>query len=940
MNQYTLATQNGPDHDKIPSTLTSNCDSILKYGRYIDDVNESPSGWQPDGCAMKTYHSIYEDDLNTCFKPGDEVIFFGDSTVRQVYWGFVNTLYRGYLQKMDNHADLQVSFNGVTVTLYWSSYFNETNADIIRNISRDGFNSEHKIKAQEFHKDKTYKPKTYLYMSAGSWFAGKENPSEVATKYRANTIDIFKDIDNRVDDAFEAVYFSPPLIPHYDSLDKNRQISMTHSQIHSIEEIADELFNYVRTNETVKDRINPALYSGGVRYRTQKDRTDEISAYYVPVFNELSAENHQGIHDDMGIHFAEHGFLLQANILLNHICNDRIAQEMGRPPAGATCCVQYDDYKYNVESTIFPSIHRILDKALLIVPLFALVFSAYRFNPEMAIPVLKTVINSVVVQGIVTAWARISNETQLISKVSIYYSSTEMTVWLQIWSLTSILSIVFFNQCFCYGIESLETNNKGKLHYRLSIPLLLELQGVCVSLLLIIQFTGYNLIPHIFDGELYTRVLMSIWSLVELYAFCLKYFDSFKPIQIDGHVPLAAATLKQAYSLPLPVFSKSMARVVTLPMLLSTSVTYSTRNSLPGNFPQSYIDPACKIVFWYIFIYFGFPIINLMSQVSFETDNEELEVFKSHAQTKHKLTNTYLITQTFFLIIGSSIPQLIAPMILNLIEIDVFNSSLRAFISIFEDFWIMLFAVWEALYSCTQVYHYNQNISDTIYPGPMATTAAGVCLVCLFDIGKFAFAYYLPKSESGATHPISFIDRHQKLYELLLDVRGRDYNTLIHGIFVLCGITAYIILRLGLLRYTRKELHSQHNNTQYYYMGCWIYIAKFSYEILELYPYIFLAVSGTVRLHYLPTGVIHSSLVTRTYYFVSRNFVFPYFKWKIAEKTRKIASVALGLSVLILLAQCCASVWNDRGLKVNRRRGNQISTANKVDLSSRIEKNV
>lgn len=271
-------------------------------------------------------------------------------------------------------------------------------------------------------------------------------------------------------------------------------------------------------------------------------------------------------------------------------------------------------------------------------------------------------------------------------------------------------------------------------------------------------------------------------------------------------------------------------------------------------------------------------------------------------------------------------------MILNLIEIDVFNSSLRAFISIFEDFWIMLLQSGKHF---IHAHRYTIIIKTflILYIQDQWLQQRQVFAWYAFWYWQVCICLLSSKVWTGATHPISFIDRHQKLYELLLDVRGRDYNTLIHGIFVLCGITAYIILRLGLLRYTRKELHSQHNNTQYYYMGCWIYIAKFSYEILELYPYIFLAVSGTVRLHYLPTGVIHSSLVTRTYYFVSRNFVFPYFKWKIAEKTRKIASVALGLSVLILLAQCCASVWNDRGLKVNRRRGNQISTANKVDLS-------
>lgn len=60
---------------------------------------------------------------------------------------------------------------------------------------------------------------------------------------------------------------------------------------------------------------------------------------------------------------------------------------------------------------------------------------------------------------------------------------------------------------------------------------------------------------------------------------------------------------------------------------------------------------------------------------------------------------------------------------------------------------------------------------------------------------------------------------------------------------------------------------------QYFYIDCWVRMAKFGYELLELYPYVFLALSGTVRLHYLPTGIVHSSLLTRTYGFVSQKFV-------------------------------------------------------------------
>ncbi|VVT49953.1 uncharacterized protein SAPINGB_P002527 [Magnusiomyces paraingens] len=926
MDQYTLATpyKKGPMQTKVTSTLTSNCDSILKYGRYIEDVNESPSGWQPDGCAMKTYRSIETDDLSSCFKPGDQVIFFGDSTVRQVFWGFANTLHRGSLQKMDSHANSQIVVNGVTITLVWSSYFNESTAGNIRSIARNGLKANEKIQPLKYNLDINYKPKTYLYMTAGSWFAGKEDPTVVAKSYAEKTSAILKEIDNRVDDAFEAVYFAPLLIPHYDSLDRNRQISMTHSQIHSVERIADEYFNYVRINETVKSPLEPTLYTGGVRYRTRKGRTDQISAYYVPVFNELSAENHQGSHDDMGIHFWERGFLIQANILLNHMCNNRIAKATGRPPSGATCCVEYEDYKYGTKHSIFkPSIRQIFDKSILIIPLFALIFAAYSYDINMAMPIFKASVTTVVILGLITAWARISNETQLISKVSIFYSPTEMSGLLQLWAIISILSIFSLTQYFSYGVEKISTKVTQQSRYRLAKPLLLELQGICVSLLLIIQFTGYNIIPHVFDGELLTRVFVSTWSLVELYIFCLEYFDSFKSIQVDGQTPLANATLEQAYTFPLPVFAKSFARVLTLPMLLSVSVTYSVRDSLPGTVPQSYIDPACKLGFWYIFVYFCFPMISFMSKASFVTikdsftkDNNlnDLETDSSVIQT---LPSIQFGIQTSMLILGSSIPQLLMPVIISFIDIDPFNNFVRALISIYDDYWSMLFAIWAALYSCTQIFISNKNVADAACPTPMIFAAAGFALLGIFDIGKYAFEYYLPESEAGVTHPISFIDRHQEPYNLLLDARGRDYTALAHTVFVIGGTCAYFIIRLGLLRYTRKKIQSRPQMIQYFYIDCWVRMAKFGYELLELYPYVFLALSGTVRLHYLPTGIVHSSLLTRTYGFVSQKFVFPYFKWRLIEKVRKTASILLSLTVLLLLAHGAASVWNNHIMRVS-----------------------
>lgn len=66
---------------------SSNCDSVLIEGRYIDNAGPIASNWQPNGCVLKRYTDA--DDITACMRPGDEIILFGDSTARQSMYFFL-----------------------------------------------------------------------------------------------------------------------------------------------------------------------------------------------------------------------------------------------------------------------------------------------------------------------------------------------------------------------------------------------------------------------------------------------------------------------------------------------------------------------------------------------------------------------------------------------------------------------------------------------------------------------------------------------------------------------------------------------------------------------------------------------------------------------------------------------------------------------------------
>lgn len=67
---------------------------------------------------------------------------------------------------------------------------------------------------------------------------------------------------------------------------------------------------------------------------------NDISIYYVPVFNEFGGSLNLGNYDEIGLHYVNSVTYLQASILLNHICNERTVDPTQLPHT-ATCCVPY-----------------------------------------------------------------------------------------------------------------------------------------------------------------------------------------------------------------------------------------------------------------------------------------------------------------------------------------------------------------------------------------------------------------------------------------------------------------------------------------------------------------------------------------------------------------------------------------------------------------------
>lgn len=64
------------------------CKALLHEGSWLDrpaedGVRDRFTRWQPRGCMM---HEYSKEDIHECMQ-GRHMVFFGDSTTRQVFWG-------------------------------------------------------------------------------------------------------------------------------------------------------------------------------------------------------------------------------------------------------------------------------------------------------------------------------------------------------------------------------------------------------------------------------------------------------------------------------------------------------------------------------------------------------------------------------------------------------------------------------------------------------------------------------------------------------------------------------------------------------------------------------------------------------------------------------------------------------------------------------------
>ena len=107
------------------------CNSTLTRGRWLDTPElSSPhppfQNWQPEGYLLHRYSAS---DISSCLKE-QQVVFAGDSSVRQLFWAIAEELdAKRVLQEKqlaNKHSDLSFEKDGVVVRFAWDPFLNSS----------------------------------------------------------------------------------------------------------------------------------------------------------------------------------------------------------------------------------------------------------------------------------------------------------------------------------------------------------------------------------------------------------------------------------------------------------------------------------------------------------------------------------------------------------------------------------------------------------------------------------------------------------------------------------------------------------------------------------------------------------------------------------------------------------------------------------------------
>ncbi|KAL8807674.1 MAG: hypothetical protein Q9200_004574 [Gallowayella weberi] len=292
------------------------CRALLTRGHWLDPPEESYTSkhfekWQPSGCMM---HEYTGKDVRVCLK-GQQIIYVGDSTTRQLFWATAKKLNKTMadekMRKAGKHEDLTFEDKDVTVDFIWDPFLNTST------LRRDLLPYDTREDAD------TVETGGLITVGGGLWYA-RQFESDWLDHFR-DTLDYIIPLvadktainfarysplsSSQPGSSGHHVYLTPVEIPHYDVLSPLRAATITPDKVNPMNEY---LYNLSTTR--------------GVK---------------VPWSHSLMTWESEFAYDESGLHVVENVATRRVDVLLNMRCNAQMTHMRGYP-FDRTCCSAYE----------------------------------------------------------------------------------------------------------------------------------------------------------------------------------------------------------------------------------------------------------------------------------------------------------------------------------------------------------------------------------------------------------------------------------------------------------------------------------------------------------------------------------------------------------------------------------------------------------------------
>ncbi|KAJ4991773.1 Cas1p-like protein [Stagonosporopsis vannaccii] len=301
------------------------CNKLLHQGQFLDSPDRSPErrpfqNWQVPGCLV---HDYTTSDIADCNEDG-QVLFVGDTTVRQVFWAAARKLSGGWVddrrQELDKHEDLHLEVGRARLSFMWDPYLNSTSFNEELKAYMDRNRPESSEAEKSLHPSNGKRRSVLLYIGGGLWHA-------------RHLGDEYLPAFNRVVDRVAAVM----------STTHDRLTSPANIRAHGHDGVDDQIF-FAPVPDPIVDRLSPSRETTITQNKVwaMNDHLQLWSNRGLNVpwsFRDMTA-NWPEMVGESGLHVTDRIATHMANVVLNYRCNAKAAQKKGYP-FDRTCCSAY-----------------------------------------------------------------------------------------------------------------------------------------------------------------------------------------------------------------------------------------------------------------------------------------------------------------------------------------------------------------------------------------------------------------------------------------------------------------------------------------------------------------------------------------------------------------------------------------------------------------------